>query len=61
MIETDTADEADRLFTEPSDGGTVHMELQNTGWAEKHGSCTDRYGTNWMINYTGETRFGGGG
>ena len=61
MIEPDTGDEADRLFAALSDGGSVQMELQNTGWAEKHGSCTDRYGTRWMINYTGETRFGGDG
>lgn len=53
MLEPDSADEAERMFAALADGGKVQMELQGTPWAEKHGSCTDRYGMSWMINYTG--------
>lgn len=59
-IETDSAEEAERLFTALADGGEVGMPLDQTEWAEKYGMCTDRYGVRWMVNYTGEARFGSG-
>ena len=54
MIEPGSADEAERVFAALADGGRVDMALQETPWARKHGSCTDRYGVPWMINYTGD-------
>ena len=33
------------------------MPLQRTEWAEKYGSCTDKYGIKWMIGYTGDVQF----
>lgn len=57
-IEPDSADEAERLFRSLSEGGHIHMDLQRTSWAEKHGSCTDRFGVQWMIDYSGEVTFG---
>lgn len=53
MLEPDSAEETERLFEALSQGGTVHMALQRTDWAEKHGVCADRFGVNWMLNYTG--------
>ncbi len=56
-IETDSAEEADQLFGALSEGGKVEMELQKTAWAEKYGSCVDKFGVQWMVNYTGNVQF----
>jgi PhnB protein len=53
------ADEARRLFAALADGGSVSMPMERVAWAELFGSCTDRYGIRWMVDYTGEVRFGG--
>jgi PhnB protein len=58
-IEPETAAEAERLFAALSDGGRVEMPLQKTEWAESYGSCVDRYGVQWMVNYAGNVHFGG--
>jgi PhnB protein len=42
--------EAERIYGALSKGGTVNMELQETFWAKKFGTLTDRFGTPWMIN-----------
>lgn len=52
-LEPDSADEAEKLFKKLSAGGQVEMPLQETGWAEKYGSLTDRFGVQWMVNYGG--------
>ena len=49
-INTDTKDEADRLFKELSDGGNVTMPMQDTFWNAYFGMFSDKYGINWMIN-----------
>lgn len=56
-FETDTAEEADTLFDRLSDGGQKEMLLQPTAWAEKYGTCTDRFGVQWMVMYTGDVSF----
>lgn len=57
MIEAESADEAEQLFSALSQGGDAEMPLQQTEWAEQHGMCTDRFGVQWMINYEGEVDF----
>lgn len=52
-LETDTAEEAEELFNKLSDGGDIEMPLMETEWAEKYGHCTDKFGVQWMFNYTG--------
>lgn len=42
--------EAERVWKELSEGGSVEMDLQQTFWAARFGVCTDRFGTPWMIN-----------
>ena len=44
------AAEAERVYAELSAGGTVQMALQETFWATRFGTFTDRYGTPWMVN-----------
>jgi PhnB protein len=53
LLETDSRDEAERLFGSLSDGGKLDMELQPTPWAELYGIASDRFGVQWMVMYTG--------
>lgn len=50
-INTDSKDEADRLYNGLSSGGTITMPLQNTFWGAYFGMFTDQFGINWMINF----------
>ena len=49
-INTDTVEEADRLFGELSDGGKVTMPMDKTFWGAYFGMFTDKFGISWMIN-----------
>ncbi len=44
-------EEADRLFTELSEGGEVEMPMEDQFWGDYFGSFMDRFGIYWMINY----------
>ncbi len=57
-LEVETPEEADRLFDGLSQGGAAEMPLQQTEWAELYGVCKDKFGVQWMVNYTGEKSFG---
>ena len=52
-LEPDTRAETKRLFDGLSEGGVVTMELQQMFWGAYYGSCTDKYGVQWMFNCTG--------
>ena len=49
-LEPDTREETKKLFEALSAGGTVTMELQDMFWGDYFGSCTDKYGVQWMFN-----------
>lgn len=49
-LEPDTRAEADRLFGALAAGGTVGMPMQDMFWGAYFGSCTDRFGVQWMVN-----------
>lgn len=51
-LEPDSRAETKRLFEALSEGGKVTMELQDMFWGAYYGSCTDKYGINWMFNFT---------
>ncbi|HEX7071555.1 MAG TPA: VOC family protein [Rhodothermales bacterium] len=53
MLDVESADEADRLFNGLKEGGSVEMEIGEVDWAERYGICRDRWGIQWMINYSG--------
>lgn len=46
----DSIDDAERIFEALTDGGSVEMPLEEVFWAKRFGSCTDRFGTSWMIS-----------
>ena len=49
-LNTDSKQEADRLFNELSKGGQARMPMQNTFWGAYFGMLTDKFGINWMIS-----------
>ncbi|HAM97025.1 MAG TPA: VOC family protein [Marinilabiliales bacterium] len=51
-LDPDTKAETKRLFEALSAGGKVTMELQEVFWGAYYGSCTDKYGIQWMFNCT---------
>ena len=50
-LEPDSKAETRRLFDALSAGGKIEMELQDMFWGGYYGSCTDKYGVQWMFNY----------
>jgi uncharacterized glyoxalase superfamily protein PhnB/uncharacterized protein YndB with AHSA1/START domain len=51
-IEPETREETKRLFDGLSAGGNITMPLQDMFWGAYYGSCTDKYGINWMLNFS---------
>jgi PhnB protein len=49
-LEPDTKAETKRLFDALADGGKITMELQVMFWGAYYGSCTDKFGVQWMFN-----------
>lgn len=49
-LEPETKEETKRLFDALSEGGKVTMPLQDMFWGSYYGTCTDKYGINWMFN-----------
>lgn len=54
QIETPSAGEFDRVFGALSEGARdIPMPPGETFWAERFAMFTDRFGTPWMLNFTG--------
>ena len=51
-IETDSEEEATALFTKLSPGGKIEMPPQKMFWGAFFGCWADRFGVQWMVNYT---------
>jgi PhnB protein len=51
-LEPDSRAETKKLFEALSAGGKVTMELQDMFWGAYYGSCTDKFGVQWMVNCT---------
>jgi PhnB protein len=49
-LEPDTRAETKKLFDALSSGGKITMELQDMFWGAYYGSCTDKFGVQWMFN-----------
>lgn len=54
-LQPDTRAETKRLFDALSKGGKVEMQLQQMFWGDYFGSCTDKYGVQWMFNCSSKT------
>ncbi len=51
-LETDSKDEAERLFNGLAVGGRITMPLADAFWGAYFGMLTDKFGVQWMVNYT---------
>ena len=49
-LEPDTREVTKKLYHALSAGGKVMQELQDMFWGAYYGSCTDKFGVNWMFN-----------
>ena len=50
-INTESREEADKLFNGLSEEGKVTMPMSDTFWGAYFGMFTDKFGINWMVNY----------
>ena len=48
-LRVDTPEEAERIYNGLSEGGTIHMPLDQTFFAKKFGMFADRFGIPWMV------------
>lgn len=46
-----SVEDADRLFSKLSEGGTIQMPIQETFWAHRYGQLADKFGIHWMVSY----------
>jgi PhnB protein len=51
-ISPESEKEADKLFKGLSAGGTVIMPMEKTFWNAYFGMLVDKFGVQWMVNYT---------
>ncbi|MXV17260.1 VOC family protein [Hufsiella ginkgonis] len=49
-LSPDTRAETKQFFDALAEDGKITMELQEMFWGDYFGSCTDKYGINWMFN-----------
>ena len=50
MLNLDNKAETQKLFYALSSDGTVTQELQDMFWGAYYGSCTDKFGVQWMFS-----------
>ncbi len=50
-INTDSKEEADRLFNGLSEGGKVTMPMNDAFWGSYFGSLIDQFGIQWMVSF----------
>ena len=52
-IQIKSSADAERIFHELSEGGSVVVPIEKTFWAERFGMLIDRFGIPWAINCEG--------
>lgn len=50
-VNTESEDEANKIFNGLSADGQVKMAMEKTFWGAYFGMLTDKFGINWMVNY----------
>ena len=51
-LDVDSNDEADRLYSALSEGGSDSSPMADMPWGAYWGVTLDRYGIRWMVNHT---------
>jgi PhnB protein len=55
MVNCDSEKEVKKLYGELSAGGKVLGTLERTFWGGTFGAFTDKFGTNWYVNFDNKT------
>lgn len=50
-VDTQSEEEADKIFNALAEGGNVTMPLEKTFWGAYFGMLTDKFGIAWMVNF----------
>ena len=50
-VTAQSREHADELYAGLSDGGKANMPMADVFWGAYFGSCTDRFGINWMVSF----------
>ncbi|MXY47435.1 MAG: VOC family protein [Chloroflexi bacterium] len=50
-VSPESREHAESLFSALSDGGAVTMPMQDMFWGSYFGSCADKFGINWQVNF----------
>jgi PhnB protein len=50
-VQTDSEAEADKIFKDLSEGGTVTVPIGKVFWGAYFGMLTDKFGVEWMVNH----------
>ncbi|XZF13203.1 SRPBCC domain-containing protein [Chitinophagaceae bacterium MMS25-I14] len=53
-LEPESREETQRLFDALTEGGKIIMPLQDMFFGAFFGQCTDKYGVNWMFNFSNQ-------
>ena len=53
MLDFEDLADAEVKFSALAEGGQIIMPFAETFWADGYGYCTDRFGIQWQVNYTG--------
>lgn len=51
-VHPENREEADRIFTGLSEGAKVEMPIGDAPWGDYYGALEDRFGIQWMVNYS---------
>jgi PhnB protein len=51
-VHPDSEEEARRIFNGLAAGGNVTMPFEKAFWGDFFGMLTDKFGINWMVNYS---------
>ncbi|MFD2033881.1 VOC family protein [Belliella marina] len=49
-LHLDSKEEVQKYFNSLAEGGNISMELQDMFWGDYYGSCTDKFGIQWMFH-----------
>ena len=50
-ISTESREETEEIFNKLAEGGKVTMPLRKTFWSEYFGTCNDKFGIRWKVNF----------
>ena len=50
-VSVESREEADKIFTGLTEGGTVEMPMDNSPWGTYFGMFRDKYGIEWTVEY----------